>query len=155
LGKNEVASPIGPRIWAVHSVIVLAYLYTAGVAIQFLLAGLSLFESGRYWNHHEFLGHNIGALVLVALVLAPIGRLGRRIFLLILAIFVLHLIQGMLPGIGIGYVSAIHPITGVGLFTMSLQLGKLTREQLRTEPEPIIDVAPVTPDVGVATQSGE
>lgn len=97
------------RSWTVYSVIVLAYLYAAGVAVQFLLAGLSLFESGRFWEQHMFIGHNIGALLLVALILAPIARLGRRITLLTLAIFALHLVQGMLPGLGIGWVASDPP----------------------------------------------
>jgi hypothetical protein len=106
----------------------LAWLFTAGVAIQIFLAGLALFDTAERWDDHSSFGMMIGILVLPLLVLVPLGRAGRQLIGMTVVMVVLYILQINLPNIDASYVAALHPLVAFALLGMSGQLGSRLRD---------------------------
>ncbi len=106
----------------------LAWLFTAGVAIQIFLAGLALFDTAARWDDHSSFGMMIGILVLPLLVLVPLGRAGRSLIGMTVVLVVLYIVQVNLPNIDASYVAALHPLVAFALLGMSGQLGARLRD---------------------------
>ena len=58
---------------------VAAWLFVACIFIQIFLAGLGVFDGPEAFITHREFGYAFGWLVLVMLVLAIVGRTGRRL----------------------------------------------------------------------------
>jgi cell division protein FtsW (lipid II flippase) len=114
--------------WSRLGAMALAWLFTAGVAIQIFLAGLALFDTAERWDDHSSFGMMIGILVLPLLVLVPLGRAGRQLIGMTVVLVVLYIAQVNLPNVDASYVAALHPLVAFALLGMSGQLGARLRD---------------------------
>ena len=91
-----------------------AWLFVACSIVQVFLAGLGVFENPlRFVTHREF-GYLFGWLVFVLLILALVGRMGRRVVGLTLLLIVLFILQSVLVAVRTSQpaVAALHPLNG-------------------------------------------
>ena len=109
------------------AVVVLAWIFAAGVVVQVFLAGLSLFESASYWADHEAFGRWLGFIPVPLLLLALVGRLPLRLVVLAAALVVLYGLQFLLANVDEGYLAALHPVNAFALLGTAAQLGSQTR----------------------------
>jgi hypothetical protein len=91
------------------------WLFVACAVIQVFLAGLGVFgqPAGDFKPHSEF-GYTFGYLVLVILVAAIVGRMGRRDIGLSVLLLVLFALQSVFVAMRGDYptVAALHPVNG-------------------------------------------
>ncbi len=103
------------RHWARRGVVIVAWLFVAGVVGQVFLAGLGVFgvPAGDFSTHRDF-GYLVGWLTLVVLVLAIAGRLPRRDIGLSALLLILFALQSVFVAIRDDYpaVAALHPLNG-------------------------------------------
>ena len=106
---------------------VVAWLFAGCIVIQVFLAGLGVFDSPQRFLTHRDFGYLFGWLSLVALLIAAIGRLPRRL----IGLAGLTLVQMALQSILILFredapaLAALHPVNGVLLLVTTLVLGRL------------------------------
>lgn len=113
--------------WARIGVVVLAWLFAAGVVVQVFLAGLSLFDSALRWDDHRVFGSAIGIVPILLLVYAVVGRLGLRLIGGAALLFWLYGLQFAFAHAGNGYVAALHPVNALALFALAVALGRAAR----------------------------
>ena len=103
----------------------LAVLFSAGVLTQVFLVGLSLLGGQPSWATHIGLGHGVGLLLPLMLVLAYLGRMPRPVkpltwtvfgVYVLLADFVVFL-RNSAP-----LVASLHPVLVVVLFALAIQM---------------------------------
>lgn len=128
-----------PASWTALAVV--AWLFAGCIVIQVFLAGLGVFDSPeRFVTHREF-GYLFGWLSLVALLIAAIGRLPRRL----IGLAGLTLAQMALQSVLILFrddapaIAALHPVNGVLLLVTTLVLGRLAWRG----PQPVATADPV------------
>jgi Family of unknown function (DUF6220) len=115
---------------------VLAWLNLAVLVVQVFLAGVGLFGAGDFELHR-----NVGYwLPIIALLMLPIAwpaRIGRRLVLLTLAVFVLSFVQGILPALrgSVPLIAALHPVNALLLFWLSLVIARAALDLTRTTTE--------------------
>jgi hypothetical protein len=112
-----------------------AWLFVVGILTQVFLVGLSLLGGQPGWQTHIGLGHNLGILALLMVVLAYTGQLPRpmkRFTWLNFAIYILLadvviFMRELAP-----LVAALHPVLAVLLFgvtaSLALRAWRLVRE---------------------------
>ena len=113
-----------------------AWLFAACCAIQVYLAGLGVFASGSSFITHRDFGYVFGLLTLALIVLAILGRVGRRVIIasiLLLALFALQSVFIVLwksnpPSPGL---AALHPLNGFLIFAIAVAVAWMTRGYLR------------------------
>ncbi len=120
--------------------LVLACLFAVGILAQVFLVGLSLLGGRPSWSAHFGLGHTLGILPILMIILAYLGKAPRPLKPLtwvgfatyILLADVVVFLRGSLP-----FVAALHPVLAIVLFavvaTLAVRAWKLVREE-RTEP---------------------
>ncbi|HET9457110.1 MAG TPA: DUF6220 domain-containing protein, partial [Candidatus Limnocylindrales bacterium] len=79
--------------------LVVAWLLVAGVVVQVFLAGLGVFDDPRTFQVHATWGYLLELLPFLLLVLAAVGRLGRRQLVYPLAIFGMFILQSVFVGL--------------------------------------------------------
>ena len=107
-----------------------AWLLAAAAVVQVFLAGLGVFEDpSRFVIHREF-GYLIGWFAVVLLVLAIVGRLGRRLIALSILLGVLFALQSVfvLLRSSAPFVAALHPVNGFLIILVALVAGRDARE---------------------------
>ena len=119
----------------------LAWLFLACVLVQFFLAGLGVFAGAENFALHREFGYLFGWLPVIMLVLAAVGRLGRRwigLSALLIGLFTLQsvfvILRDSLPAI-----AALHPVNAVAIFFIAQHVARESRSLLRTD-----DAAPRT-----------
>jgi hypothetical protein len=114
-----------PASWTALAVV--AWLLAGCIVIQVFLAGLGVFDSPVLFLTHRDFGYLFGWLSLVALLIATIGRLPRRL----IGLAGLTLVQMALQSVLILFredapaLAALHPVNGVLLLVTTLVLGRL------------------------------
>ena len=73
--------------------LIIAWLFPLAILVQVFLVGLSLFTSQPYWDAHIGLGHTIGILPILLVILGYLGRLPRRTIILTWLALGTYLIQ--------------------------------------------------------------
>jgi len=115
---------------------VLAWLFVVGLVAQVFLAGLALFDQRSYWGVHMGLGHLIGLLPLLLVLLSFLGRLPRRDKGLTALVFGVYFVQAeVFAGIrsaAPGWIVAFHPVLAFALLALSLALAQRARSALRS-----------------------
>jgi heme A synthase len=93
---------------------VLALIVFAGALVQFVLAGYAAF-GGSSWDAHRVWGSALGAITLVVLVLAAVGR--REALQPSAVLFGLMILQSLLGGLGSDapILGALHPLVGLAV----------------------------------------
>jgi mercuric ion transport protein len=91
-----------------------AWLFVACVVIQVFLAGLGVFDSPLRFIAHRDFGYMFFWLLVVLLVLAIAGRVGRRLIGLSALLIVLFILQSVFVGFRATQpmLAALHPVNG-------------------------------------------
>lgn len=118
----------------------LAWLFLGGIIVQVYLVGLSLFVSRSgfltqraMWEAHIGLGHWIGVLPLLMLVLVFLGRFPPPVKVLTASLFGLYLLQSQVFAIirqDAPVVAALHPVLALLLFILSLSTARHSLKSL-------------------------
>lgn len=114
-----------PTSWTALAIV--AWLFAGCIVVQVFLAGLGVFDSPEAFVTHREFGYTFGWLSLVALLIAAIGRLPRRL----IGLAGLTLVQMALQSVLILFrddapaLAALHPVNGVLLLVTTLVLGRL------------------------------
>lgn len=101
-----------------------AWLFVACTLVQVFLAGLGVFRSTADFDTHRTFAFIFGWLTLVMLVLALVGRLGRRTIARVVILLVLFSLQSVFVDVRptMPELAALHPVNGflillVGILT--------------------------------------
>ena len=112
-----------------------AWLFLACVVIKFFLAGLGVFAGAENFEIHRQFGYLFGWLTVIMIVLAAVGRLGRRwigLSALLFGLFIMQsvfvLLRDSLPA-----VAALHPVNAVAIFFIAQHVARGSRGLLRTD----------------------
>ncbi len=120
------------RRYARWALVILTALFILAIVVQILTAGFAIFGATSF-DLHESLGftltHGLSILVLVAALVAWIGRSGIVLAFLVAA---LTTIQVILPQIDSGWIAGLHPLTAFVLVV----LGYLLLRSPATSPSP-------------------
>jgi hypothetical protein len=104
----------------------IAWLFVAGLLVQVFLAGLGVFEGPARFVTHRELGYALSLVAIVLLILAVVGRLGRRQVGLAALIFVLFLLQSVfvLQRETAPFVAALHPVNGFLILLLAVVVAR-------------------------------
>lgn len=106
-----------------------SWLVAACVVVQVFLAGLGVFDDpGAFVTHREF-GYLFGWLTLVVLVLALVGRMGRRLVGASLLLLVQFALQSVLVAVRDSQpvIAALHPLNGMAILLVTVALARASR----------------------------
>lgn len=109
----------------------LAWIFLAGLLLQFYLAGAPMFGAASF-QPHRMLGTALIMLAILFPVLALAGRLSRqRIGLSILLVFLI-IVQGMLPSLrgSASWIAALHSVNALVLMGVSARIGRSGRAEV-------------------------
>ena len=109
---------------------IVAWLFVGCVFLQVFLAGLGVFGRQGFTAHQGF-GYLFGWLTLVMLVLAIVGRTGRRLIGLSALTIVMFALQSVFVLLreDLPMVAALHPVNGVALAFVALAIARLARSE--------------------------
>ena len=107
----------------VHAVA--AILFVAAIVVQVVLAGLAIANlggSGDFSSHAEFGYTWVGLASLALVVTALLARRPRRDVGITLGLFVLYIVQTLLPAAkeSMPFVAALHPLNAMVLFALAI-----------------------------------
>ena len=95
---------------------------TTMALLQFFLAGLGMFEAPARWADHANNGHIFGFITYVVWIPAFLGKLGRKLIIGSVVIFVLAHLQYPFMEIDSGIVNALHPLNGSLILVVTVWL---------------------------------
>jgi hypothetical protein len=106
----------------------LAWLFLAGLLVQFYLAGAPMFGVTSF-QPHRMLGTALEVLAILLAVLSLIGNVGRRLRGLSILLLCLALVQGMLPSVRgtVSWLAALHSVNALALVGISIRIGRQHR----------------------------
>jgi uncharacterized membrane protein len=118
--------------WSRFAFNIAAWLFVACVAYQVYLAGQAVFQTASFDPHREF-GYLFGLLTLVLIVLAVIGRTGRRVIGASALLIVLFAMQSVFVAFKTSSpaFAALHPLNGFVIGLVAVGLAWQTRGYLR------------------------
>jgi len=120
------------------------WLFAGCVVIQVFLAGLGVFDDpGSFVTHREF-GYTFGWLTLVVLVLALVGRMGRRVVGGSLLLLVLFALQSVFVALreDMPTIAALHPVNGMAILLLAITLARASRAvRSAARPEAVVRTA--------------
>jgi hypothetical protein len=101
---------------------IVAVLFVAGVVVQVFLAGLGVFDSAARFATHRDWGYTLEILPILMLVLSAVGRLGRRLAIYAVALFVMFILQSVFVAVRVDYpvVAALHPVNGFAILLLGV-----------------------------------
>lgn len=99
-------------------------IFLAGLLLEFYLAGAAIFGAGLSFEPHRMLGSGLAILVILLLVLALVGRLGRKMIGFSVLLVLLTIVQVMLPSLrgNVPWIAALHPVNALALMGISAML---------------------------------
>ena len=115
------------RNGAYTALAVVAWLFAACIVVQVFLAGMGVFDGPERFETHRNFGYLFGWLTLVMVIIAAVGRLGRRL----IGLSVLALVQFFLQSVFILFredqpaIAALHPVNGVLLLVVTIAIARL------------------------------
>jgi hypothetical protein len=119
-----------------YSYVGLIWLFLAALVVQTFLAGLGLFGGGDM-EPHIFVGWLLHLPVALVLVAALVARVGRPTIWWVLALFLMGVMQPLLPGFraDLPLVAALHPLTAVAMTLITVKLALDTLPRMRATRE--------------------
>ena len=114
--------------------LIIAWLFPVAILVQVLFVGLSLFTSQTYWDAHIGLGHTIGILPILLVILGYLGRLPRRTIILTWLALGTYLIQAEVFAAiraDVPLFAAFHPVLALVLFALALMIALQARMVVR------------------------
>jgi mercuric ion transport protein len=102
------------------------WLFAACSVVQVFLAGLGVFVGPDRFALHRDFGYTFGLLLLVVIVAAVVGRLGRRQIGYAAALMVLFTLQSVFIAVRATApeVAALHPVNGVLIIAVAFISGR-------------------------------
>lgn len=121
----------------------LAWLFLIAVVVQVFLAGIGLFGVSDM-ELHRGVGYNLPILPLLMLLLAWPARIGRRTVWLTLTLFLVTMIQTLLPSFrgSVAVIAALHPVNALLVFYLAVVTARRSLALVRVVAGP----AMATPD---------
>jgi hypothetical protein len=110
----------------------LAWVVLVGLLLQFYFVGMALF-GGTSFEFHRTLGYLLAVPVILLLVLALAGRLGRLLIGLSALLLLLTIVQIMLPSLrgDASWIAALHPVNALALLGISAAIGRYGRAEVK------------------------
>jgi hypothetical protein len=104
----------------------LAWAFVAGVVVQVFLAGLGVFDSPERFEVHRTWGYTLELLPILLLVVAAVGRLGRRQLIYPAALFGMFILQSIFVALrtDMPTVAALHPVNGFGILLVGIAMAR-------------------------------
>jgi hypothetical protein len=126
--------------------LVVSFLFVGGVVVQVFLAGLGVFDDPSMFQTHAGWGYTLELIPLILLVLAVVGRLGRRQIVYAAALFGMFILQSVLVALraDLPVIAALHPVNGFAI----LLVGILTAREA-WESRGSVAPAPTVPESAV------
>jgi hypothetical protein len=127
----------------------LTWLAMAGWIAELYLIGAALFGVAPI-QLHRGLGYALAGVVLLILVVALAGRLGRRQIGLSALLLVLTIVQGMLPELraSAAWLAAVHPVNALTLMGVTAAITRFPGTTMQRQKTPSVvgegRLAPVT-----------
>ena len=124
-----------------------AWLFVIGILTQVFMVGLSLLGRQPSWQIHMGLGHTLGILALLLVVLAYVGALPhpfKRLTWLTFALYILLADVVIFLRQSAPVVAALHPVLAVTLFALT---SSLALRAWRLVHEPADTTATAQPDI--------
>ena len=115
--------------------LIIAWLFPLAILVQVLFVGLSLFTSQPYWDAHVSLGHTIGVLPILLVILGYLGRFTRRTIILTWLALGTYLIQAEVFAViraDVPLFAAFHPVLALVLFALAMIIALQARTVVRT-----------------------
>ena len=102
------------------------WLFTACSVVQVFLAGLGVFVSPERFALHRDFGYTFGLLLLVVIVAAIVGRLGRRQIAYAIVLMVLFTLQSVFVAVrgSAPEIAALHPLNGFLIIAVAFVSGR-------------------------------
>lgn len=122
--------------WTRIIYLVVAWLFPVAILVQVLFVGLSLFTGQSYWDAHITLGHSIGILPILLVILGYLGRLPRRTIILTWLALGTYLVQAEVFAAiraDVPLFAAFHPVLALLLFALALIIALRARTMVQTE----------------------
>jgi hypothetical protein len=109
----------------------LAWVILVGLLLQFYSVRMALFAAASF-EFHRTLGYFLAVPVILLLVLALAGRLGRFLIGLSALLVVLTILQAALPSLraSVPMLAALHPVNAVALLGVSAVIVRQARGEL-------------------------
>jgi mercuric ion transport protein len=102
------------------------WLFTACAVVQVFLAGLGVFVNPARFELHRDFGYTFGLLLLVVIVAAILGRLGRRQIGFAVVLMVLYALQSVFVAMRgtVPEIAALHPVNGFLIIAVASVAGR-------------------------------
>jgi mercuric ion transport protein len=113
--------------WLARGVhLVAIWLFTACSIIQVFLAGLGVFVGPDRFALHRDFGYTFGLLLLVVIVAAIVGRMGRRQIAFAVGLMILFTLQSVFVAIrgSAPEIAALHPVNGFLIIAVAFVSGR-------------------------------
>ncbi|MCM3618083.1 DUF5957 family protein [Sutcliffiella horikoshii] len=94
----------------------LAGIFLGCLLVQFLLAGMSVFDDPAKWGIHKIFVHIFGYTIPVLMIISSlIGKFFRVVYRDLAAVFLLIFLMYLTANVGwkVGWLGALHPVLGV------------------------------------------
>lgn len=114
----------------------IAWLFPVAILVQVLFVGLSLFTERPYWDAHITLGHTIGILPILLVILGYLGRLPRWMIILTWLALGTYLVQAEVFAAiraDAPFFAAFHPVLALVLFALAVIIALRARTMVRVE----------------------
>ena len=103
----------------------IAWLFVGSIVVQVFLAGAAIANlggSGNFDAHAAFGYEAVGIIALALLVTAIAARTGRRNIAISVGLFVLYIVQTILPNMrdSVPSLAALHPLNAMILFVLAI-----------------------------------
>jgi hypothetical protein len=115
----------------------IALIITAGLVVQFFLAGVGVFGADSF-DAHKGLGWMLHTASILILIAAIIGPRDRKSILMSIAFIVIFTIQTMLPAADEPWLQAFHPLLALVVLGMAAHIGlpAISRGRAASAPRP-------------------
>jgi Family of unknown function (DUF6220) len=121
--------------WTRIIYLIIAWLFPVAILVQVLFVGLSLFTGQAYWDAHITLGHSIGILPILLVILGYLGRLPRATKVLTWLSLGIYLVQAEVFAAiraTVPLFAAFHPVLALLLFALAFIIAFQARKFLQT-----------------------
>jgi hypothetical protein len=141
--SSDRGAPLRPNAVRAHQA--LTGLWLLGAVVAFFLAGYGVFSAtkgntGEYhmsgsdqFGAHAITGSALTLVALLVLIAAVVARIGGRHLWLSVGLFVLMIVQNILPHIGLAGIAALHPVNGLLMLGLAGHLLLVDRRALAGE----------------------
>jgi hypothetical protein len=106
--------------------LIAAWAFVAGVVVQVFLAGLAVFDDASAFALHANWGFTLEILPIILLVLAAVGRLGRRQVIYAAALFGMFMLQSIFVAVrgDLPMIAALHPVNGFAILLVGIAMAR-------------------------------